>query len=206
MLHIERMENFRYNPVLSTGETAMSDIVKICSIHGPLTIDQIYGVISKRECRACKSERAKLWHKAKYERLAATPGALEEFRKRKKDQNYKSRDKHFEDYTKQQKASQEKRKRSGKIYESQIKRLYGVTQEEYQVLFNAQNGLCEICNEPETRKSRTPGFICRLAIDHCHNSGKIRGLLCHSCNTAIGKFKDNTEILRKAIEYLERDA
>ena len=74
--------------------------------------------------------------------------------------------------------------------------------EDFIKLNEEHNGLCKICNNPETSKSRNGG-IKRLAIDHCHNSGKIRGLLCHDCNTMLGKTKDDINLLQAAIEYLK---
>lgn len=78
--------------------------------------------------------------------------------------------------------------------------------EDYYKMHSDQNGKCAICNLEETSKSRTDGKIRALAIDHCHKSGKIRNLLCHDCNTGIGKFKDNIELMKQAILYLEKHA
>lgn len=62
----------------------------------------------------------------------------------------------------------------------------------------AHNGLCDICGNPPDGKWG------ELAIDHCHNGGGFRGLLCSSCNMALGLFKDDPSILRKAAEYVEK--
>jgi predicted nucleic acid-binding Zn ribbon protein len=70
---------------------------------------------------------------------------------------------------------------------------------EYQAMMEKQDGKCAICNSEGGYQNR-PG---KLAVDHCHISGKIRGLLCHRCNTAIGLLKDNIENLNSAIRYLE---
>lgn len=78
---------------------------------------------------------------------------------------------------------------------------YGVTEQRYQEMFDAQNGVCAICENPEMDKYAN-GTIRDLSVDHCHNTGKVRGLLCNKCNNAIGKFKDDTEILKRAINYL----
>jgi hypothetical protein len=87
---------------------------------------------------------------------------------------------------------------------SHIKSLYGITIEEYDGIFRLQGGVCAICGLPETRKNRHRG-VCRLHIDHAHTAdGRVRGLLCSRCNSAIGLARDDTEILRKMIEYLER--
>lgn len=67
--------------------------------------------------------------------------------------------------------------------------------EEYKTLFEKQRNLCAICGEKESRNSL-------LSLDHCHKTNKVRGLLCSSCNTALGFFKDNPKLLRKAIKYL----
>jgi hypothetical protein len=59
---------------------------------------------------------------------------------------------------------------------------------------------CGICG-----KATEPGRWGNLHIDHCHKTGKVRGVLCSECNSAIGKLKDDPDLLRKAIVYLERD-
>ncbi len=65
----------------------------------------------------------------------------------------------------------------------------------------AQNEACAICKNPETAKHK--GVLKKLAVDHCHISLKIRGLLCSNCNQALGKFKENLETLINAINYLK---
>jgi Fe2+ transport system protein FeoA len=72
-------------------------------------------------------------------------------------------------------------------------REYGITEEQRIDMIRKSAGHCTICKEPAP-----------LVIDHCHGSGKVRGLLCNKCNTALGMFKDSTEILSSAIEYLEK--
>jgi hypothetical protein len=84
-----------------------------------------------------------------------------------------------------------------KRLEYRRKYLYGVDEEVYQVLLEQSGGVCEICKE-ECVSGRA------LAVDHCHNSQEVRGLLCTNCNTALGSFKDDIDLMKKAIEYLER--
>lgn len=71
---------------------------------------------------------------------------------------------------------------------------YGISEEEYKMLFDLQHGQCEIC-----RKSFES-----LCVDHCHITGKVRGLLCITCNWALGSAKDNPAILAGAILYLKK--
>jgi hypothetical protein len=72
---------------------------------------------------------------------------------------------------------------------------YGVTKDYLIDLYQKQDGKCAICGEePRTQRG--------LHVDHCHGSGKVRGLLCHGCNTALGSFKDDENRLTKAIEYI----
>ena len=73
---------------------------------------------------------------------------------------------------------------------------YGITIERYDAMFVAQSGCCAICKAPQSALSR------RLAVDHNHDTGKIRALLCGECNSGLGKFKDNQELLRAAAAYL----
>ena len=73
---------------------------------------------------------------------------------------------------------------------------YGLTQIEYDRMYQIQNGSCNICN---THQSQLPKA---LSVDHCHTTGKIRGLLCQDCNLALGRFKDNIDILASAMQHL----
>lgn len=74
---------------------------------------------------------------------------------------------------------------------------YGITVEEYDARSAAQGDVCACCGKPEERY--------RLSVDHCHETGRIRGLLCNTCNRGIGLLGDNVEALRKAVDYLERN-
>ena len=74
------------------------------------------------------------------------------------------------------------------------KRRYGLTEEQFLTILKQQNCVCAICETKPDQRT--------LAIDHCHETGKVRGLLCMNCNTALGKFKDDVALLQKAISYL----
>jgi len=93
------------------------------------------------------------------------------------------------------------------VYESRIQKRasrlkkYGLTAEQYTVLNTDQNGACAICGLPETARCNN-GNIGPLSIDHCHSTGKVRGLLCSSCNTGLGRFKDDLDLLASAASYL----
>ena len=73
---------------------------------------------------------------------------------------------------------------------------------EYEHMLREQNHCCAICGQKEITK-RNKQFK-KLAIDHCHQTGRIRGLLCQFCNTGIGYFRESLEILESAINYLKK--
>lgn len=85
---------------------------------------------------------------------------------------------------------------------------YGITKEEYESLEKLQDEKCAICNKKETFAVKgelmTEGTIRRLAVDHCHRTKKVRGLLCTRCNHGLGYFEDDCNVLKKAIAYLEK--
>lgn len=85
---------------------------------------------------------------------------------------------------------------------SQIRK-YGLTVEQYEQLWESQQGRCKICNEPIASHSENRHEV--ACIDHCHVTLKVRGLLCWHCNIGLGKFFDDVERLRAAIKYLEAD-
>jgi hypothetical protein len=74
-----------------------------------------------------------------------------------------------------------------------LKQKYGLSLAEYDTMMNEQNGGCAICGANTNR----------LHVDHNHKTGKLRGLLCSNCNTSLGKFKDDVQILKKAITYIK---
>lgn len=169
----------------------MSDIVKICEIHGELTRNKVYQQFSTHkdkkypyfQCRICVSDKKKRLYYAEHEKS--------------KKYSLMMRKKHYD------KCIERDRK---------YKRQLLLNESKYIELQEKQNSLCAICNNPETAKShrnRTKSKdneetnIKRLSIDHCHKTGKIRGLLCSKCNTALGLLKDSIEILEKSIKYLK---
>lgn len=91
-----------------------------------------------------------------------------------------------------------------KIREWKRKTFYGVTEPQYIEMINSQKGLCKICGMKETKISFKTGNVVSLAIDHCHKTGVVRGLLCAKCNLMLGYARDNTDILKSAIKYLDK--
>lgn len=83
-----------------------------------------------------------------------------------------------------------------------LKRNYGMTLDDYQRMLDAQQGLCAICYERETVKGGRAGGVRPLAIDHDHQTNRVRGLLCQRCNVALGHIRDNVLILHSMIAYL----
>lgn len=90
-----------------------------------------------------------------------------------------------------------RRSYANKGREGQRARLYGMAPGEYAALFERQDGRCAVCRAPDGEVYNG------LHVDHCHRTRRVRGLLCALCNTAIGKFKDDPALLRRASEYLE---
>lgn len=80
---------------------------------------------------------------------------------------------------------------------------YGITIEQYDAILLAQNGICAICGGT-TAIDKWKSGLKNLQVDHCHKTGRVRGLLCFHCNTALGHFRDNVEWMKTAILYLER--
>lgn len=93
-----------------------------------------------------------------------------------------------------------RRNKPEKDYERWVYNLqytYGVSEDQYYSIKESQNHSCAICGTHQDELNK------RLAVDHCHTTGKVRGLLCTLCNTGLGKFKDSVDTLSAAIKYLE---
>lgn len=162
-------------------------------------------------CKVCEWEREKA-------KLAADPdrhenrksvgrkwyaegGGLEKTRERK---GYKPLEQHRQDLAEQKRKHREymakwaqtdagKRARVAR----HIKRRCGLTIDEYDAIYEAQEGKCRICGEWRPRYEKD-----RLVVDHCHRTGRFRALLCSRCNCAIGLLGEDEQTLKQAIEYL----
>ena len=84
--------------------------------------------------------------------------------------------------------------------DTRLRSEFGIGLSDYEALLSKQDGKCAICRKNETQIYR--GFIKRLAVDHCHETKSVRGLLCCRCNVGLGQFLDNPELLEAAAAYL----
>ncbi len=89
-----------------------------------------------------------------------------------------------------------------RVWRDNLKAKYRISVEKYFELFEQQKGVCKICNKFPNDKN-VAGNKRRLAVDHCHETKTIRGLLCSSCNIAVGGFRNNIDIMKSAIKYLK---
>jgi hypothetical protein len=79
-----------------------------------------------------------------------------------------------------------------------LKKSYGISRQEYDAFLARQNNGCAICDQVHSETKR-------LCVDHCHATGKVRGLLCNSCNLGLGKLGDTIEAIERAAAYLRED-
>lgn len=89
--------------------------------------------------------------------------------------------------------------KSSSARKNYLKSAFGITVEKYDQMLNKQNKSCAICKKHQSKEKR------RLAVDHSHKTGKVRGLLCFGCNSSLGKLKDSPALLRRAIRYLTEE-
>lgn len=86
-----------------------------------------------------------------------------------------------------------------------LKRNYGITEDQYNEMLAAQGGGCGICGQQETQNCGWTGKKRNLCVDHAHDgTRRVRGILCSSCNTGLGKFKENEELFRRAMEWIKK--
>lgn len=94
----------------------------------------------------------------------------------------------------------------GYTRDKHLRRTFGITLIQYDEMFKAQSGKCKLCGRKEWKIINAKGGKPHnLAVDHCHKTGKIRGLLCAACNTAIGHLQDDPKLLHRVILYIEQE-
>lgn len=166
----------------------------------------------RNKCKKCYSEKSIKYQKDHYEDRKKY---INEWRKNNKNkidkQSREYRDiknaarrkkyKQDEEYRERQKskAKEWQTKNQEKRKEQRLKSTYGITLTQFNELLKNANSQCEICGYSDMSDKKIFPLV-----DHCHDSGKIRGILCANCNHGLGKFKDNIYLLKKTINYLER--
>jgi hypothetical protein len=93
-----------------------------------------------------------------------------------------------------------------KVKHNTLMSAHGISYEKYKEMLQRQDGVCAICKKKECKIVKKTGRVKSLCVDHSHENGNIRGLLCDDCNVAIGKFKEDIGSLKNAIEYLENSS
>lgn len=99
-------------------------------------------------------------------------------------------------------AREDRKRNPNRWREYDLKKSFGITLKQYEELEVNQKGVCAICGNPETVVDNRTKQTRNLAVDHCHTTNKVRGLLCMGCNQGIGNFRENPEFLANAISYL----
>lgn len=151
-------------------------------------------------CKECENIRRSEYRKAHPEKRRV-------YNKAYREKNKDKRNAYEKLYRQKSKASP--KKDSQRIHEafrsrkSRLKHIFGITIEEYKNMLEAQDGVCAICKNPEVVHNKH-GTLRSLAVDHDHQTGKVRGLLCHRCNTRLGIVEDTT-YMSAATEYLNRN-
>ncbi len=167
-----------------------------------------------REYKFLPQEEKDKINKARRERYASSPDFSGAVKRRANEYYWKNRESEIQKKREARKKFTEEDKiarnrRSREIYAllpyerlriSSVMKRFGGTIEDYEAAIDKQNGRCLICNDLPTASGHRSK---RLHIDHNHITGKFRGLLCSRCNVAVGFFRDNTELLKKATVYLE---
>lgn len=170
---------------------------------------QLGGKFGRRsQCKACRKALDGAYVQANSEEVKAYQSAYRSARRLANHEEVRAqereRDKHRDKRRRSDPEYRERQAEYGKMRyaqnpekyrESRLKRYYNLTGQEYQQMYQAQGGLCAICGNPQISGRQ-------LAVDHDHESGLVRGLLCQSCNRGIGYFGDDVSRLESAVGYL----
>ena len=143
---------------------------------------------------------------AERERYATDPAYAEKKRQRSREYSRRNAERNRQRVAEWQKANPDRVaetsranyiKRRDVERNSRLKMKYGITQAQYDAMFLEQRGLCAVCRQHETTARWSS-----LCVDHCHETGKVRGLLCNRCNRAIGLMRDSGDLLQTAAAYI----
>lgn len=212
----------------------MFDKPKVCGVHGVLSPEQTWIEKSKsgysRRCKACRQSARSRWAVKRSGVVCPVHGQLDldamhldgrckeclkakskEYREANKDKikekNAKSNAKRVPKDPKRNHSYEYEKKKAvhGNLYSLHKQCLSNkITMQDYFDMVNKQDNKCAICFKEEVRICAHTKEVSRLSIDHCHTTKKVRALLCRICNTGIGAFKDDIEVMKNAIEYIRK--
>jgi hypothetical protein len=158
-----------------------------CGVEQPLTNYHAHPKLKYHpRCKPCRAE-------AQREYYVANPEKFKAYKARARNETVEERDARIQ---RRKDEAPSKRKLAG--WKWHIRKTLGVTAEQYEQMYETQSGKCAICGTTDPGGKRT-----RFSIDHCHDTGAIRGLLCVSCNSGLGYFKDDISRLEGAVAYLK---
>jgi len=150
---------------------------------------------------------SQLYYQKNKERIKANVAAYKKANPDKVRQWVKEHDARRPELRKASQARNHKRhyhKRKERIRTNALKTLYGLTPEQFDQMVADQNGVCEICGQPPAeRKVRGGGIATRLCVDHNHNTGEVRKLLCAECNLIVGHVENKIHLIPKILDYLK---
>jgi hypothetical protein len=158
-----------------------------CEVEQPLTNYHAHPKLKYHpRCKPCRAEDQREYYKANPEKFKA-------YKARARNETVEERDARI-----QRRRAEAPANRRIASWKWHIRKTLGATAEQYEQMYTAQSGKCAICGTADPGGKRA-----RFSIDHCHDTGVIRGLLCVSCNSGLGYFKDDIPRLEKATEYLK---
>jgi hypothetical protein len=165
---------------------------EVCSEHGILSLEDIKFNNGRIRCRICHNKSANKKRNLNREEFNARQALDRELNPEKWDRIYKRQ------------YANKKKNYGDDLSTLKVCRERKITLSEYKLMVEIQGNKCAICLQEETCKDPKHNRARRLSIDHCHKTGKARALLCHNCNLTIGRFKDDIELMERAIAYVKK--
>lgn len=159
------------------------------------------GVKYRPRCKPCHSERQHKYHEEHKEEVAVRMKAWRAAHPQNTPEHHAKQAAHRKAHANDYMDVGGRKIRSNTFYSwKHALRKLGITPQDYLDMYQAQGGRCAICGTDKPKKN---GEIVAWSVDHDHTTGRVRGLLCHGCNLALGGFKDSTHLLMKAVGYLQ---
>ena len=174
---------------------------RICHKCNRTLTPDCFNKTSPTKCKECRREYNQKYLKENKEKIRASHNA---YLSTHREQNKENSSKFYYSHKLEQdlKSKQYDLEHLEERRDRTLDVLYGITQLDYERIYSMQGGKCAICGKAETARASKSSRPKRLSVDHDHKTGEIRGLLCNSCNTAIGHLRENPVTLINAANYI----